>query len=204
MRRRALAPAALLLLSAAACKLEVFSAPKRPARDGYRAVLVSPDGRREPVAARRGKRRIETGAVVRILDLPAKKTTLLRTDRKLFFEAPTQPGDEIAPGYELDAPFDAARAFPGREAFDLGDDVQAGHVCSLSRVWSSETESVVCWVAKDLDRLLVRMEWQRLEAGEFKDVKMEELVAVRPGADESLFRAPEGYRKAANRDAVLK
>ncbi|MGH9443300.1 MAG: hypothetical protein ACRD16_13615 [Thermoanaerobaculia bacterium] len=204
MPRRALAPAAALLLFAGACNLQVFSNPKRPSRDGYRAIFVSTDGRRTPIAARPGRRRIEEGPLVRILKLPEKTTILFRTDRKLFLEAPTWPEDAIAPGYELDAPFDPGRSFPGREVFELGDDVQAGHVCALLRVWSSETDSAVSWVAKDLDRLLVRIQWQRVEAGEFKNVKTEELLGVRPGADESLFRAPEGFRRASSREDLRK
>jgi hypothetical protein len=193
-----------LLLSAVACKLELFPAPKRPERDGYRATFVSADGRRTSIAVRRGKRRAEIGPVVRILDIDARKTILLRTDRKIFFEEPPQPADDIAPGYELDPPFDPKARFPARETQELGDDVQAGHVCALLRLWTSETDSVVYWAAKDLDHLVVRMGWQRLEAGEFKDVRMEELVGVRPGAEESLFRVPAGYLRAASRDAILR
>lgn len=204
MRYRALAAAAIAALLAAGCRLEVFSTPKRPARDGYRAVFVAEDGKKLPIAVRPGRRRIETGAVVRILDLRANRTTFLRDDRKVFFEDATRPEDAVAPGYELDAPFDAGRTFPGRETLEIGDDVQAGHVCSLFRIWTSQTECLVCWVAKDLDRLLVRIQWQRLVAGELQDVKIEELVGVRPGADEKLFRAPEGYRRAASREEVLK
>ena len=65
-------------------------------------------------------------------------------------------------------------------------------------------DSLVYWVAKDLDRLVVRMQWQRQEAGEQKDLRMEELVGVRPGAEESLFRVPEGYRRAASREEMLR
>jgi len=194
----------VLFLLASACKLEILSAPKRPAKDGYRAVFAPSDGSRAPLAVCSGRRRIEIGAVVRILDLPEKRTILLRTDRKTFFESPTQPGDEIAPGYELEPNFYARVRFPGREILELGDDVQAGHVCALYRIWSSSTECLVYWVAKDLDRLVVRMQWQRLEAGELKDAKMEELVGVRPGAEENLFRVPEGYRQAESRDAILR
>ena len=204
MRYRALAAAAIAALLAAGCRLEVFSTPKRPARDGYRAIFVAEDGKKLPIAVRPGRRRIETGSVVRILDLRAKTTTLLRDDRKIFFADATRPEDAVAPGYELDAPFDAGRSFPGRETVEVGDDVQAGHVCALTRVWTSQTDSVVCWVAKDLDRLLVRMQWQRLVLGELQDARIEELVGVRPGADEKLFRVPEGYRRAASREEVLK
>ena len=204
MRRRGSIPAIALLLSTTACRMQIFSAPKRPARDGYRAIHVSAGGRRTPIAVRKGRLRFEAGPVVRILDLPAKKTTLLRDDRKLFFEARTEPEDDIAPGYELDPPFDPKVRFPGREVLELGDDVQAGHVCALLRLWTSETESTVYWLAKDLDRLVVRIRRQRLEAGEQKDVNIEELVGVRPGAEEDLFRVPAGYRRAASREQILK
>ena len=201
---RPLASATALLLFAASCRLELFSPPKRPARDGFRAILVSSDGGRSPIAARPGLRRLETGPLVSILDLRAGRTTLLRTDRKLFFEGPTLPRDEIAPDYDLAPPFDPKLRLPGRQVTDLGDDVQAGHVCTLYRFWTSRTDSIVYWAAKDLDRLVVRTQWQRLVAGEQTDVRMEELVGVQPGADPGLFRAPEGYRRAASRDQILK
>jgi hypothetical protein len=204
MRRSGVVPSVLLVVSLSACNLEVFSTPKRPAKDGYRAVFVASDGSRAPLAARRGKRRIENPRFVRILDLTQQKTILLRPDRKIYFESPAPPGDEIAPEYELEPNFDPKVRFPGREVLELGDDVQAGHVCALYQLWTSKTECLVYWVAKDLDRLVVRIQGQRLEAGELKDAKMEELVGVRPGADESLFRVPAGYRRAMSREEIVK
>jgi hypothetical protein len=196
----------LLLLAAGACRLELFSVPKRPARDGYRAVFVSGDGKKYPIAVRPGKRRIEIGLLARIVTRgdSAEQTVLLRADRRLYFESASRRDDEVFPGYELDPSFDPRVRLAGHEFLELGDDVQAGHVCALYRIWSSPTDSLVYWVAKDLDRLVVRMEWQRQELGEQRDLRMEELVGVRPGADESLFRVPEGYRRAATRDEILK
>jgi len=198
----ALAAAAALL--GAACNV-VVSQPRRPSRDGYRAIFVSSDGSRRPIAVRATLRRLEeTGApVVRILDTAKRETILLRTDRKEYFEGPSEAADEVAPGYDLVAGFDPkARFAPGTSVRDLGDDVQAGHVCALYRVWGGPADSVIYWAAKDLDALVVRMEWQHLELGEFQETRMEELVGVRPGADPSLFTVPNGFTRVPDRAAL--
>jgi hypothetical protein len=198
-----------LLLAAAvlstACNVPIFSAPKLPTRDGYQAIFVFADGARRPVAVRGDLRRIEEAdpPVVRIVDLGLQRTTLLRPDRREYWEGPFAPGDEIAPGYDLRPGFDPKTRFPaGTAVQDLGDDVQAGHVCALSRIWMNDQDSVIYWAAKDLEHLVVRMEWQRLELGEFRHLKMEEMVAVRAGADPALFRPPPGFRKVADREGL--
>src|SRR5258708_33886472 len=102
----------VLFLAASACRVEILSAPKRPARDGYRAVFVQSDGSRVPLAVRRARRRMENRNIVRILDLPEKKTTLLRPDREAYFKSPTQPGAELAPVSELTPPSAPKDRFP--------------------------------------------------------------------------------------------
>ncbi len=170
-------------------------------KDGYRATLLFLKDERYEIAVRGAMRRVEgmlDGApLVKIMRPDLRKTWQFRPGAKTILEEPWSPTDEIVPGYALDPRFDPA-AHAGRfhaQIVKIADGAHAGHPCDRYRMDLPSGDRVTIWVARDLERLPVRIEHAKKGGGDelqpFSDVQ---LVNVRVGAPERLFEKPSGYR----------
>lgn len=202
--RRWGAPAALALL--VAC-----GGPKTISRDGYRALLVFSPEDRFTIAVRAEKRRVEGtfdgSSLVKIARPDLGLAWQFRPSTKKIYETPWAPTDEIVPGYPLEPGFDP-QAYADRfgAAIERIDD--ATHGLHPSERWVMTLPSgdrATIWVAKDLDRLVVRVEHaQKGEGDESQPFTDTQLLDVRAGAPEKLFEKPEGYTAVSSYEELGK
>ena len=190
------------------CKADPFGAPPRATTHGYRArVTLRSDGVEKAaydVAARGDLRRKgpKDGPAL-VLDLAARKAVRLdpamRTARNVPF---SEAVGELPGGIPLRPGFDE-KAEAARRNLSLyhreGDEVFAGHVCSL---WRFDDDPAVpgsptttYWVAPDLDGLVVRYDREATdEKGQTRKSSVS-LTNVRVGADPVLFAVPPGWTR---------
>ena len=196
-RAAALLGAALLLPSCGG--LQTIS------KDGYRASLVYSSGERYQIAVRGEWGRVEgtvDGApLVRVLRPDLKKTWQFRPSSRRVLEERWGPADEIVPGYPLEPRFDSqayASRFHG-EILKIGDAALAGHPCDRYQMDLPSGDRVILWVARDFERLPVRIEQQRRKAEEEYEPALDvRLVDIKVGADPDLFQKPKGYKPVAS------
>ena len=185
------------VLAAAACGGGLKSVSK----DGYRAVLSFSDEERFQVAVRGESKRVEAemggSPLVKIVRPDLKKVWQFRPASKRLMEAEWAATDEIVPGYPLEPHFDPeayADRFGG-SIRRIGDDVHGLHPCDRWELSLPSGDLVVLWAARDLERLVVRIEHSKKDAGdEYQPFTTTELLDVQVGADADLFEKPEGYR----------
>lgn len=203
MTRRAALVLVLFSLAASACGRDMLGPPKRPGRDGFRAhAAVKQDGKsleEFELAARGGLRRKEAGTKVVLWDGGAKASTLLDLAARTAAPRPFASIDEILPGHPLTPGFSEKEEAKRRnvESYHRESDVVlAGHVCWLWRFEDRPDEpgspSTTYWVAPDLDRLVLRVE-REVPGPAGATVATTELTNVRIGAEEGLFRVPQGF-----------
>jgi hypothetical protein len=205
MRRRFLhdlyyAAAAAAILTPIAC-----GGPKTVARDGYRAVLVYSKEDRFRVAVRGESVRIsgtiDGSEIVKIVRPDLGKVWQFRPSTKKIFESRWEPTDEAVPGYPLQPRFDVA-AYADR--FSAGveriDDATHGlHPCERWRLSFPSGDHAVAWVARDLDRLVVRIEHLKRDSNdEYQPFTDAQLLDVQVGASPKLLEEPRGYRKVSS------
>ncbi|MGH9316530.1 MAG: hypothetical protein ACRD1P_05425 [Thermoanaerobaculia bacterium] len=186
---------AALLVAAASC-----GGLKTVSKDGYRALLVFTKENRYAIAVRGEKRRVdgvfEGSTLVKILRPDLGKIWQFRPSTKKILEETWSAADELVPGYPLDPHFDSAaygHRFGG-EIRRIDDGTQGMHPCDRYRMTLPSGDHVVLWVARDLERLPVRVEHEKKDANdEYQPFTDAQLLDVRIGADEDLFAKPKGY-----------
>ncbi|HKD18400.1 MAG TPA: hypothetical protein VKG23_11075 [Thermoanaerobaculia bacterium] len=195
MKRSAAASLAVVIW-AAACGGGLQSVGK----DGYRATLSFSKDEKSEIAVRGESRRVEAvveGApLVKIMRPDLKKTWQLRPTTKKILETAWEPTDEIVPGYPLDPGFDPeayADRFGGTIR-RIGDDAHGLHPCDRWRMTLPSGDLVTLWVARDLEKLVVKIEHAKKDpSDEYQPFTTTELLDVRTGAKPALFEKPKGY-----------
>lgn len=194
MRKRALFAALLL---ATAC-----GGPKTVARDGYRGILVYSKEDRFRIAVRgenvRVSGRVDGSEIHRIVRPDLHKSWQFRPSTKRIFESAWGPTDEAVPGYPLQPGFDSAAyadRFGGRIK-RIDDGTHGLHPCERWELTLPSGDLATIWVARDLDRLVVRIQHSKKDArDEYQAFTDTQLLDVYVGASEKLFQPPKGYEK---------
>ena len=204
-RRNALAGiGAAALLAFASCD-EFGSGPRTVTRSGYRAVLAYSPKERYEVAVRQEKERVsgtlDGSTLVRVLRPDLGKIWQYRPSTKKLYEAAWTPHEELVPGYPLDPGFDpAAYADRFRGRIRRVDDAAHGmHPCERYEMNLPSGDLAVIWVARDLERLVVRIEHLKKDpSDEYQAVTDTQLLDVRLGAPGDLFEKPKGFTVVKN------
>jgi hypothetical protein len=205
LRRRSLhhlyyAIGAASILAAAAC-----GGPKTVARDGYRAVLVYSPTDRYRIAVRGESVRVEGRSggleIVKILRPDLRKIWQFRPSTKKIFESQWQATDEAVPGYPLQPRFDLAAYADrfGGKADRQNDATHGLHPCERWRLSVPSGDAATIWVARDLDRLVVRIEHEKKDAqGAYQPFTDTQLLDITAGASPKLFEPPKGYARVGS------
>ena len=207
MKRSTAASLAAVVVWAAACG----GGLKTVRKDGYRATLSFSKDERFEIAVRGESRRVEAkveGApLVKIMRPDIQKTWQLRPTTKRVLETAWEPTDEIVPGYPLEPGFDPeayADRFGGKIQ-RIGDDIHGLHPCDRWRMTLPSGDLVTLWVARDLEKLVVKIEHAKKDpSDEYQPFTTTELLDVRPGADPDLFEKPKGYTSVQSYPELLK
>lgn len=184
---------------------------KTVGKDGYRAVLSFSKDERFEVAVRgewkRVEARMEGAPLVKIVRPDLKQVWQLRPTTKRIMEAAWQPTEEIVPGYPLEPNFDPyayADRFGGAIK-KIGDDAHGLHPCDRWRMSLPSGDQVTLWVARDLEKLVVKIEHAKKDqSDEYQPFTTTELLDVRAGADPELFEKPKGYTSVRTYQDLLK
>jgi hypothetical protein len=206
-RRSLAALLAALVLWAAACG----GGLKTVSKDGYRATLSFSKDEKFEIAVRGESRRVEAAVegapLIKIMRPDLKKTWQLRPTTKRILETAWQPTDEIVPGYPLEPGFDPeayADRFGGKIR-RIGDDAHGLHPCDRWRMTLPSGDAVTLWVARDLEKLVVKIEHAKKDpSDEYQPFNVTELLDVRTGAKPSLFEKPTGYTPVQTYPELLK
>ena len=169
-------------------------------RDGYRAQLVFGGQEKYAIAVRGEKKRVEGdfdgSPLVKIVRPDLKKVWQFRPSAKKLLETAWSPTDEIVPGYPLEPKFDPqayADRFGGK-IHRIGDAAHGLHPCERWEMNLPSGDAVIVWVARDLERLVVKIEQLKKDKGdEYQPFTSIELLDVRAGADPDLFEKPNGF-----------
>jgi hypothetical protein len=197
---------AAALLGALAC-----GGPKTVARDGYRGVLVYSAEDRFRIAVRGERVRVagnvDGSEIVRIVRPDLGKTWQFRPSTKRIFESPWGPTDEAVPGYPLQTGFDSA-AYADRFSATIrriDDGTHGLHPCERWQMTLPSGDVATIWVARDIDRLVVRIQHSKKDAGdEYQAFTDTQLLDVQVGAPEKLFEPPKGYEKVDSYEKLAK
>jgi hypothetical protein len=199
-RRGALAgTCAAALLLTAACD-EFGGGPRTVSRSGYRAVLAYSPTERYEVAVRGEKQRVsgpfDGSELVRVLRPDLGRVWQYRPSKRKLLETPYGPTEELVPGYPLEPSFDAegyADRFGGKVR-RIDDAAHGMHPCERYELSLPSGDRALIWVARDLERLVVRIEHSKKDPkDEYQAVTNTELLDVRLGAKAGLFEKPEGF-----------
>jgi len=210
MRRASgLAPLALAaLLSAAACD-EFGGGPRTVSRSGYRAVLAFAPAEHYEVAVRGERQRVsgtfDGSELVRILRPELGKIWQFRPSTRKLIESRWTPTEELVPGYPLEPHFDPAAYADrfGAKIRRIGDGAHGMHPCERFEMTMPSGDQAVVWVARDLERLVVRIEhFKKDPKDEYQPVTDTQLFDVRLGAPARLFEKPEGYAVVKTYEAL--
>ena len=196
---------ASLVLSAACGGVKTVS------RDGYRALLVFGSNEKYSIAVKGEKRRVEGtfegSTLVKIMRPDLGKIWQFRPSTKKILETKWEPTDEIVPGYPLEPRFDPA-AYAHRYSAEwkqIGDAAQGIHPCDRYQLTLSTGDRVIVWAARDLERLAVRIEFEKKDKGnESQPFTDAQLLDVRIGADAELFEKPKSDRAVQTYDELQK
>ncbi len=203
--RRA-APVGMLLVA-----LACGGSLKTVTKDGYRAILAFSKEERFEVAVRGASRRVgatmDGAPLIKIMRPDLKTIWQIRPETKKFMESPWTPSDEIVPGYPLAPGFDPqayADRFGG-EIHRMSDDSHGLHPCDRWRMTMPSGDIVTIWVARDLEKLVVKIAHAKKDQGdEYQPFTTTELLDVRIGADPDLFDKPAGYTEVKSYEELLK
>jgi len=188
------------ILAALAC-----GGPKTVAKDGHRGLLVYSAEDRYRIAVRGESARIsgnvDGSEIVKIVRPDLHKVWQFRPSTKKIFESRWDPTDEPVPGYPLQPGFDVvayADRF-GAKVQRIDDETHGLHPCERWRLTLPSGDVATIWVARDLDRLVVRIEHAKKDAGDeyqpFADIQ---LLDIQVGASPKLFEPPKGYTKVSS------
>jgi hypothetical protein len=205
MRRRA-----WLLAAATLVTLACGGGLKTISKDGYRAILSFSKDERFPVAVRGELQRVEAtveGApLIKILRPDLKKIWQIRPSTKRVMESVWHPADELVPGYPLSPGFDPhayADRFGG-QIHKISDAAHGLHPCDRWAMTLPSGDLVTIWVARDLERLPVRIEHAKDQSDEYQPFTSTELLDVRTGADGNLFEKPKGYTEVKSYEELFR
>lgn len=201
---RALAAAAILV--ALGC-----GAPRTVANDGYRARLVYSTEDQFQVAVRGESVRIsgnmDGSEIVKIVRPALRKVWQLRPSTKKIFESAWEPTDEPVPGYPLQPRFDVeayADRF-GATVTRLDDATHGLHPCERWQLSLPSGDLATIWVARDLDRLVVRIEHSKKDSSdEYQPFTDTQLLDINVGASPKLFEPPKEYTTVRSYDELSK
>ncbi|HEY6066232.1 MAG TPA: hypothetical protein VIY96_08765, partial [Thermoanaerobaculia bacterium] len=200
------AVAAGAVLCALAC-----GGPKTVAKDGYRALLVYSAEDRYRVAGRGESVRIsgnvDGSEIVKIVRPDRKKVWQFRPSTKKIFESRWDPTDEPVSGYPLQPGFDVAAYADrfGAKVQRIDDQTHGLHPCERWRLTLPSGDLATIWVARDLDRLVVRIEHAKKDPNdEFQPFSDTQLLDVQVGAGPKLFEPPEGYGKVRSYEELTR
>jgi hypothetical protein len=200
-----------LYVAAGAFAVLSCGGPTTIATDGYRALLVYSDEDRFEIAVRGEKVRV-TGTVdgseiVKIIRPDLKKSWQFRPSTRRIFESAWSPTDEAIPGYPLAPGFDPeayADQFDG-EVERIDDATHGLHPCERYRLALPSGDVATIWVARDLERLVVRIQHAKRDGqDEYQPFTDTQLLDVKTGAGEKLFEPPKGYEKVDSYEKLAK
>lgn len=198
-RRWAAWLAAAALLTAGGCG-EFGGGPQTVSRSGYRAVLAFSPSERYEVAVLREMQRVsgsfDGSELVKVLRPDLGKVWQYRPATKKLIESAWSPAEELVPGYPLEPHFDPeAYADRFRARVKRIDDAAHGmHPCERYELTMPSADRAIVWVARDLERLVVRIEHAKKDPNdEYQGVTDTQLENVRLGAPPRLFEKPEGF-----------
>jgi hypothetical protein len=200
-RSAALASAVLVAASAAALlSVACGGGLKTISKDGYQAVLSFSKEERFAVAVRGESKRVEAtvggASIVKVVRPDLGKVWQYRPASKRLLETAWTPTEEIVPGYPLEPKFDPqayADRFSGKIR-RIGDAAHGLHPCERWEMSLPSGDAVVVWVARDLERLAVKIEQlKKDQSDEYQPFTTTELLDVRVGANPKLFEKPEKY-----------
>jgi hypothetical protein len=188
------------ILAAVAC-----GGPKTVAKDGYRALLVYSAEDRYRVAVRgesvRISGNIDGSEIVKIVRPDLHKVWQFRPSTKKIFESRWELTDEPVPGYPLQPKFDVmayADRF-GAKVQRIDDATQGLHPCERWRLTLPSGDVATIWVARDLDRLVVRIEHAKKDArDEYQPFADIQLLDIQVAASPKLLEPPKGYTKVSS------
>jgi hypothetical protein len=193
-------PRRLVILFALLAAARCGGGLKTISKDGYTATLAYSSDERYKVAVRGEWRRVEGaadgGTLVKIARPDLRAVWQIRPDTKKIFTAPWGATDEIVPGYPLEPNFDPAAYADrfGGKIERIGDDTHGLHPCDRWRMTLPSGDTVTIWAARDLERLVVKIEHSKKDQGdESQPFTTTELLDVRIGAKPDLFEQPRGY-----------
>ena len=145
--------------------------------------------------------------LIKIMRPDLKQIWQIRPDTKKILDAPWTPTDEIVPGYPLEPNFDPhayADRFGG-SIKKIDDDSHGLHPCDRWQMTLPSGDLVTLWVARDLERLVVKIEHSKKDkSDEYQPFTAIELLDVRVGADPELFEKPRGYTQVTTYQDLLK
>lgn len=190
---------ALLVLTAGACG-ELGGGPKTASRDGYLALLSFSPEERFQIAVRGEKKRVSAvvdgSELVKVVRPDLGKSWQFRPSTRKVLEAGWSAQEEIVPGFPLETGFDPAAYADrfGGQMRRIADAAHGMHPCERYELTMPSGDLATLWVARDLERVVVRIEHAKRDAGdEFQAVTDAQLLDIRVGASEKLFERPEGY-----------
>ena len=173
---------------------------KTISKDGYQAVLSFSKEERFAVAVRGESKRVEAAVagapIVKVIRPDLGKVWQYRPTSKRLLETAWSATEEIVPGYPLEPKFDPqayADRFSGKIR-RIGDAAHGLHPCERWEMSLPSGDAVVIWVARDLERLAVKVEHlKKDQSDEYQPFTTTELLDVRIGASPKLFEKPDGY-----------
>jgi hypothetical protein len=188
-----------VLLAMARCGDEFGGGPRTVSRSGYRAELAFSPTERYEVAVRGEKQRVsgafDGSELVKILRPDLGRIWQFRPSTRKLIETVWSPTEELVPGYPLEPHFDPeayAERF-GATAKRVDDAAHGAHPCERFELTMPSGDRARIWVARDLERLVVRIEHFKKDPNdEYQSVTDTQLQNVRLGAPEKLFEKPEG------------
>jgi hypothetical protein len=194
------------ILAALAC-----GGPKTVAGDGYRALLVYSAEDRFRIAVRGESTRISGNAdgseIVKVVRPDLHKVWQFRPSTRKIFESRWEATDEPVPGYPLPPGFDVeayADKF-GAETQRIDDASHGLHPCERWRLSLPSGDRATIWVARDLDRLVVRIEHAKKDTGdEYQPFTDTQLLDIQVGASPKLFEPPKGYTEVRSYEELAK
>jgi hypothetical protein len=191
--------AAAALVSSGGCG-EFGAGPRTVSRSGYRAALAFSPSERYEVAVRGDRQRVsgsfDGSELVKVLRPDLGKVWQYRPSTRKLIESAWSPTEELVPGYPLEPRFDPeAYADRFRATVKRIDDAAHGmHPCERFELMMPSGDRAIVWVARDLERLVVRIEHAKKDPNdEYQGVTDTQLEDVRLGAPTKLFEKPDGF-----------
>ena len=204
------------LVSRAIASIAVVAAlgcggPKTVARDGYRSRLVYSTEDQFHIAVHGESTRIsgnvDGSEIVKIVRPDLQKVWQFRPSTKKIYENRWEATDEAVPGYPLHPGFDVeayADRF-GAAVTRLDDATHGLHPCERWRLALPSGDVATIWVARDLDRLVVRIQHEKKDQGdEYQPFTDTQLLDVKVGAPPGLFEPPKGYAPVESYEELTK